>query len=105
MCGLLLRRRMPDRNGSMIADGRLGEVSLRSRVGGATELVVASPGYRQVICEATPAIVDLFAATLRCAQPDRLETFAAEGHALRVAATGTRTEATGTRTDQIRRDQ
>jgi hypothetical protein len=52
-------------------------------VGGATELVVHSPGYRQVICEATPAMVDLFAATLRGEQSGTLQTFASQLRALR----------------------
>jgi hypothetical protein len=61
---------------------------LRCRVGGATELVVESPGYRQILCEATPGMVDRFAATLRAQQPGMLEVFADEIRALRVAAAG-----------------
>ena len=62
----LMRRSVPDRRVGSMSDGvRSGEVYLRSRVGGVTELVVESPGYRQVICEATPAMEEQFAATLR----------------------------------------
>ncbi len=51
--------------------GRLGEVYLRRRVDGAAELVVESPGYRQVICEATPAMENRFAAMMRGEQSAR----------------------------------
>ena len=56
---------------------------------------------RQVICEATPAMVDQYAATPRGKQSGMLERFAARIRALRVAAAGpcglTRSASTGHR--------
>ena len=80
---------MPDRKSGSLSDGgRLGEVRLRSLGGGPAQLVVESPGYRQVLCEATPAIQDLFEATLRGESPGTLDTFATRIRALHLAANG-----------------
>lgn len=69
--GALMRRRVPERRDGSMGGGRLGEVYLRRRVDGAAELVVESPGYRQVICEATPAMENRFAAMMRGEQSAR----------------------------------
>jgi hypothetical protein len=85
----LMPRRVRDRKCRLLSDGgRLSEVCLRSVVGGPTQLVVESPGYRQVLCEATPAIQDLFEATLRGECPGTLDAFATRIRALHLAADG-----------------
>jgi|tagenome__1003787_1003787.scaffolds.fasta_scaffold20343865_2 hypothetical protein len=62
-----------------MSNGGLGSgVYLREGVGVPAQLVVQSPGYRQVICDPTPAMRHLLNARLRGEYPGTPEELASE---------------------------
>jgi hypothetical protein len=84
--------------GSLIEGDSGGQVYLRDRVGGPAQLVVESPGYRQVIGNATPAVEELFGAKRRGEYSGTAEQFNSEvGRLIRAQLPVTRPMVTAAR--------